>query len=170
MVVLCICTRHIPPYTMLYRHMTVNARICRDIRVSGFQMLNCNGQYTNLKSVHTSLSTDRSQTEFKSTYCVCSTKFIILYWHHDIHSMYFYSVWSVQCIIWTLQVDMSRYRDIISPDSDIRISWYRSRLGYWDIFSWDPIISGHTRYRVTVFPDVGPYPISTSKSRYSYLL
>ncbi len=32
------CTRHIPPYTFLYRHMTVYASICRDIRVSGFQM------------------------------------------------------------------------------------------------------------------------------------
>jgi hypothetical protein len=41
MVALFVCTRHIPSYTTLYRHMTVyhDASICRDIRVSGFQML-----------------------------------------------------------------------------------------------------------------------------------
>ncbi len=38
MVALCVCTRHIPPYTMLYGHMTVYHGICRDIRVSGIQM------------------------------------------------------------------------------------------------------------------------------------
>ena len=37
-VVLCVSTRHIPPYTSIYRHMTVYDSICRDIRVSGFQM------------------------------------------------------------------------------------------------------------------------------------
>jgi hypothetical protein len=39
MVVLCVRTRHIPPYTMLYRHMTVYDSICQDIMVSGFQMI-----------------------------------------------------------------------------------------------------------------------------------
>jgi hypothetical protein len=39
MVAFCVCTRHIPPYTTIYRHMTVYAGICRDIRVSGFQMI-----------------------------------------------------------------------------------------------------------------------------------
>jgi hypothetical protein len=38
MVALFVCTRHIPSYATLYRHMTVYASICRDIRVSGFQM------------------------------------------------------------------------------------------------------------------------------------
>jgi hypothetical protein len=44
MVAICVCTRHIPPYTNIYRHMTVYVGICRDIRVtpavseSGFQM------------------------------------------------------------------------------------------------------------------------------------
>jgi hypothetical protein len=37
MVALCVRTRHIPPYTPIYRHMTVYEGICRDIRVSGFQ-------------------------------------------------------------------------------------------------------------------------------------
>jgi hypothetical protein len=38
MVALCVCTRHIPTYTFIYSHMTVYEGICRDIRVSGFQM------------------------------------------------------------------------------------------------------------------------------------
>jgi hypothetical protein len=33
-----ICTRQILSYTSIYRHMTIYEGICRDIRVSGFQM------------------------------------------------------------------------------------------------------------------------------------
>jgi hypothetical protein len=41
MVALFVCTRHIPLYTTIYRHMTVYVSICRDImsRLSGFQMI-----------------------------------------------------------------------------------------------------------------------------------
>jgi hypothetical protein len=38
MVALFVCTRHIPPYTTIYRHMTVYVGISRDIMLSGFQM------------------------------------------------------------------------------------------------------------------------------------
>jgi hypothetical protein len=38
MAALCVCTRHILSYTSTYCHMTVYEGICRDIRVSGFQM------------------------------------------------------------------------------------------------------------------------------------
>jgi hypothetical protein len=48
MVALCVCTRHIPPYTTIYRHMTVYASICRDIRVSGFHMYDVGCRWSRL--------------------------------------------------------------------------------------------------------------------------
>ncbi len=41
MVAICVCTRHIPPYTIIYRdrHMPIYHGICWDIRVSGFQIM-----------------------------------------------------------------------------------------------------------------------------------
>ncbi len=58
MVALFVCTRHIPPYTTLYRHMTVYDGICRarDIMLSGFQMFNPEDLDSNRASEKTSIS------------------------------------------------------------------------------------------------------------------
>jgi hypothetical protein len=45
MAALFVCTRHIPLYTTLYRHMTVYDGICRDIRSAGFQMKAAGGLF-----------------------------------------------------------------------------------------------------------------------------